>query len=452
MPPKLSQANNPYADIVGDGPYGQNNATYSTSTPAPALAPTEPKAMRTGKKVEFTPYFDPSDTRNDEDLRSKKRVSFGTAVGAKDPARPALSTKDGNAKLRREARDKVMDVVDKCNLGAFQKEKVNTAVPMRPPRTPVKKESAPKTPTAPMKARGILKDVAISRSMEAPVFESKRTNEKERNSLSVIVEAPSPLKLTTKPPNTRFGERTPVLDHILKLRAEEQAKTLAKLEGELGGVSVQEGNTPTKHAKKTSREEKRKGAEFLPNMDLGDSIDWGSSLYELAGKPTAPAKTAVVKAIEEDYVRTHDASSNVYSSDDDDEIAKLTKAVAGLRPFQDLPSSTPNRTSFQRKSAVPEGLDLSKIMAVKEESEELTSKQVPPEKTSDEAMAEVYEALEATEAAARSGDVVEASRNSSKESFATVSSDDYERVGSPAELETEHNGGKKRWFGGFRKG
>jgi hypothetical protein len=44
-PPKPVQALNPYAEIVGDGPYGKNGATYTTPTPLP----TEPKAMRTEK-------------------------------------------------------------------------------------------------------------------------------------------------------------------------------------------------------------------------------------------------------------------------------------------------------------------------------------------------------------------------------------------------------------------
>jgi hypothetical protein len=470
-PPKPVQAQNPYAEIVGDGPYGKNGATYTTPTPLP----TEPKAMRlqNRKKVDFTPYFDPSDTRNDKDLRSSKRVSFDAALETKseDSFRPVLGAKTKNAKLHQKATDteevgnktvKVLAAKDCSNMGAFQKEtviskrsgfvkeKILPAVPMSPPppRTPVKMDAMPKTPTTPTKLRSILEDVALPRSLEGSEVEGKRTAAKESKRLSAIVEAPSPLKLSTKKSTDPrpLKERTPTLDQIVKLRAEEQAKALAALEG-TPQESGQRASVPeTQHKKKTSREEKRKGVEFIPNLDLGDSIDWGKSFYESTSPPPVPPKSAkrnLTAAVEVD-----DGSSSVYSSDEEDDIEKLTQAIAGLHPFQDLPSSTP-RTSFPRRSAVPEGLDLEKIKAVKGRVEELSSKDVPREKTSDEAMAEVLEALEATEAAARGERSLKES--SSKESFATLSSDDYEQVGSPTELETDENGVKRRWFKGFRK-
>jgi hypothetical protein len=427
--------------------------------------------LQNRKKVDFTPYFDPSDTRNDEDLRSPKKVSFDTALEAKDSFRPVLGAKDKNAKLHQEATDteevgnktvKALAAKNYSNMGAFQKEtitskrsgfvkeKILSTVPMSPPppRTPVKMDAMPKTPTEPTKIKGILKDVAMPQALERSEVEGKRTTAKESKPLSAIVEAPSPLKLSTKnSTNSRpSAERTPTLDQIVKLRAEEQAKALAALEG----VSDQQASvSETQHKKKTSKEEKRKGVEFIPDLNLGDSIDWGKPLYELAAPPPVPTKSAkrnLTAAVDVD-----DASSSIYSSDDEDDeddIENLTQAVAGLRPFQDLPSSTP-RTSFHRRSAVPEGLDLEKIKAVKGGTEGQSSKDVPREKTSDEAMMEVLEALEATEAAARGERSLKES--SSKESFATLSSDDYEQVGSPTELETNENGVKRRWFKGFRK-
>jgi hypothetical protein len=441
---------NPYADIVGSGPYGENQATY---TAPPPFAPSEPRAMRQKKRVEFAPYFDPSDTRNDEDLRSKEKVNFDTCA--------VLGAKDKNAKLRQESREKIDDAVTEQNIGketpttkrdGFVKEKVLPALPST--KTPVKTESRPKTPTAPMKPRSIFKDVAIPRSLEA---EGKRTgaNSTESKRLSVIVEAPSPLKLSTKKQHTRPAvERTPTLDHIVKLRTEEQAKALAALEGKPPKAAQQARVPETQHKKKASSEEKRKGIEFIPDIDFADSVDWGKSLHELAGPP--PPKSA-----QRNLAGTADAAggdvndaSSVYSSDEDadgGEIEKLTNAVAGLRPFQDLPSLTPDRTSFRRKSAVPEGLDLGKLKAGKEESAGVAER----EKTTDEAMAEVLEALEAleateaTEAAARGAGSLKES--SSKESFVTASSDEYEQIGSATELETDQNGGKERWFTGFRQ-
>jgi hypothetical protein len=416
---------NPYADIVGSGPYGPNQATYSAPRP-----PTEPKAMRVAKKVEFTPYFDPTETRNDKDLRSPKKSKFADIFGAKkaqDTVRPVLGSKDENAKLRQDATAKIKAATPQCNeeaeklLQFFKQEK---AVP----KTPVKMDVGPKTPTAPVKPKGILKDVAIPKSLEKKKEVAFSPPQSEPKPLSTIVEAPWPLKISASKQAS-----TPTLDHIRAIRASEQAKALAALEGNhVPQMRLRESETPTKHARKTSREEKRKGIEFLPNVDLGDSIDWGKSLHDLAAQ----------EVDRDDGNDADGASSSAYSSDNEDEIDKLTKAIAGLRPFQDLPSPTP-RNSFRRKSAVPEGLDLKKIKAVKQEPEE-----VAQEKTSDEAMAEVLEALEATEAAARGED---ASRTSSKESLVTLSSDDYEQVGSAAESKTDQNGAKRRWLKGFRK-
>jgi hypothetical protein len=435
---KISEAAmNPYADIVGNGPYGQDQASYTSSSGPPP----EPKAMhKEKKKVEFTPYFDPSETRNDDDLRSHKNVTFGTGLWAKDRKnvfRPALGAKDENTKLRQEATQRATAKCDEEQaeklLQLFNKE----AAPINPPKTPVRRESGVQTPSAPMKSKGILKDVAIPGSLGKRNEVEFETPHPESKPLSAVVEAPSPLKLSTKKQDSRSaGERTPTLDHIRKLRAEEQAKTLAALEGvqQTPQVSVQEASSST-YRKKTSREGKRRGIEFLPNVDLGDSIDWGKSLHDLAAH----------EVDKYDSDEANGASSSVYSSDadDEDEIDKLTKAIAGMRPFQNLPSPTP-LNSFQRQSAVPEGLDLGKIKALKKVPEE----KVAQEKTSDEAMAEVLEALAAIEAAARGED---ASRTSSKESLATISSDDYEQVGLAAELQTDQNGVKRRWFKGFRK-
>ena len=56
--------------------------------------------------------------------------------------------------------------------------------------------------------------------------------------------------------------------------------------------------------------------------------------------------------------------SSVYSIENnaqEDEIEKLTKAIAGLRPFQDLPPPSPKKKAFERMSAVPVGLNVGKI-------------------------------------------------------------------------------------------
>ena len=74
-------------------------------------------------------------------------------------------------------------------------------------------------------------------------------------------------------------------------------------------------------------------------------------------------------------------------------------------------------------------------------------------RTQAEAEAELLKVLNTTnEGTGRDGAGVGTSQeNSSAESFATVSSDDYERIRAEDELASEQNGVKRRWYKGFRK-
>ena len=147
----------------------------------------------------------------------------------------------------------------------------------------------------------------------------------------------------------------------------------------------------------------------------------------------------------------------MYSSDgttEEDEIDRLSKAIAGLQTFQNLPPLSPKKADFQRKSAVPEGLDMSKIGADKEESSnENELQQVPQEKSLEEAHMGLLEyfnvPLEATETG--KADAQTPQTSSSQKSFTTASTGDFERVGSQEKLGQEQNGVKRRWYRGFRK-
>jgi hypothetical protein len=416
---------NPYADIVGGGPFAQNQASYTT-----------PKDKKS-KKRDFTPYFEATDPRNHADLQSPNKYSF-------------LGTKDVNQKLHQ-------DTTDAIKIATEKRDKTKTDKPL-----PLLPSSAPQTPK---------KDNAMEQKFQMPTSpkwpksrpssSGKSTETHYTKLLDAIVEAPSPLNITNKRRQAQQSVgRTPTIDRVLQLRAEEQAKTLANLEGEILGHKAA-GDSPQDIPRElikrvsdsesqylprvTSREQKRHASEFISGLNV-------SSQNEREGM-CLMADAAVA-------AKDEDASSSVYSSDgsdQEDEIERLTKAIAGIRPFQDLPCPSPTRKEFKRKSAVPAGLDMSKIIARKEGSEDgkgtRQSQGEPRERTLLEAEADLLKLLNATgeDTGTGSAAIGTSQSDSSTESFAMASSEDYEQIGADGELVTEQNGVKRRWYKGFRK-
>ncbi|CAN9376212.1 unnamed protein product [Alternaria alternata] len=190
------------------------------------------------------------------------------------------------------------------------------------------------------------------------------------------------------------------------------------------------------------RESKQQAFEFIASP-VSPEIQRRGDIYTIPDA-VAPAKTA-------------SASSSVYSSDgttEEDEIDRLSKAIAGLQTFQNLLPLSPKKAEFQRKSAVPEGLNMSKIGAGKEESNNGNElQQVPREKSLEEAQIGLLEYFNAPLEAIGTGkaDAQTPQTSSSQKSFTTASTGDYERVGSQEKLRQEQNGVKKRWYRGFRK-
>ena len=440
------QWHNPYAEIVGGGLYAQDQVTHTTSTSPKNTSRTAAKDNK-GNRRDFTPYFDAADPRNHVDLRSPDKYNFP-------------GTKDVNQKLRQNTTDAIKLATEK--RGKSKADQPLPSLPEHEPQTPVKRKSAPLPPILPrfnFENPPISAKLAKSRTAS---FRKSAETQQNTTPLSAINEAPSPLNASNK---RRSVDRTPTLDRVLALRAEEQAKALAKLEGDvLEDKPVDDGeqHIPRELVKRisdsesqcisrvTSREEKRHASEFVPGMKVPglDEREGGCVMDDPVGR---------AKEEEEDG-----AGSSVYSSVDnaqEDKIEQLTKAVAGLRPFQDLPppSPSPKKKTFERQSAVPVGLDVGKIGKRKGGLGDAAGSKLKPEqlggRTQVEAEAELLQALNATDkgTGGSSAGVGTSPENSSAESFATVSSDDYEQIRADDELASEQNGVKRRWYKGFRK-
>ncbi|KAF1939223.1 hypothetical protein EJ02DRAFT_457173 [Clathrospora elynae] len=90
--------------------------------------------------------------------------------------------------------------------------------------------------------------------------------------------------------------------------------------------------------------------------------------------------------------------------------------------------------SFQLMSAVPAGLNLGKTKAAEE-----------PGKENKEEVGDAKKGA-ATTAGLK---VPKSIATPSVESLATASSEEYEQIGTPTDMESDQNGVKTRWFKGF---
>jgi len=443
------QWHNPYAEIVGGGPYAQDQVTHTISSPPKNKSGTATKDNK-GNRRDFTPYFDAADPRNQTDLKSPDKYNF-------------LGTKDVNQKMRQDTTDAIKLATEK--RGKSKADKPLQSLPEHEPKTTlVKRKSAPLPPILPRFPfeNPTIISAKLAKSRTASVRKSAETPTQYTTPLSAIDEAQSPLNASNK---RRSVDRTPTLDRVLALRAEEQAKALAQLEGDIQEDKLTgdgEQHIPRELVKRisdsesrciprvTSREEKRHASEFVPGMGM-------EGLDEREGGCVMDDPDVRAKEEEEEGAR-----SSAYSSDNnakEDEIEQLTKAIAGLKPFQDLPppSSSPKKKAFLRQSAVPMGLDVGKIGKGKEGLGDAADSKPKPEelggRTQVEAEAELLKVLNATDEGTGRGSagVGTSQENSSAESFATVSSDDYEQIGAEDELASEQNGVKRRWYKGFRK-
>jgi hypothetical protein len=286
---------------------------------AAGMAEAEYIGERTRRR-DFTPYFDAADARNGMDLCSPDKEGF----------RHAFAKKDMNQKLRQ-------NTIETMKAATAKRVTVH-AERMSEPRVPPRAFNEELHPTSPR----FKSKFAIPASPKTPraiaVPASGPVSYQCPDTLSSVLEAPSPLRISSdNQPNTLSKhKRTSTLDRILNLRAEEQAKALARLQGELykpseTKVTKQQAPDALTHGKGGSENQR------IAHLDLCESKQ---QAFEFIASPVSPESqrrkdictipNAVAPA------KTASASSSVYSSDgttEEDEIDRLSKAIAGLETF-----------------------------------------------------------------------------------------------------------------------
>ncbi|KAH6846838.1 hypothetical protein B0T12DRAFT_357599 [Alternaria alternata] len=432
----MTAFNNPYLDIVGDGPYGRNQAMYT----AAGMAEAESIGERTRRR-DFTPYFDAADARNGMDLCSSDKEGF----------RHALAKKDMNQKLRQDTIETMKAATAKRGTGHTERTSE--------PRVPLRASNEIRHPTTPKFKSKFTIPASPKTPRAIAVPASGPVSYQWPDTLSPVFEAPSPSKISSdNQPNTLSKhKRISTLDRILNLRVEEQAKALARLQGELykpseTNVTKQQAPDALTHGKSGSESQR------IAHFDLRGSKQQAFEFIASQVSPESQRRKDICTI--PDVVapdKTASAGSSVYSSDgttEEDEIDRLSKAIAGLQTFQHLTPPSQKKAEFQRKSALPEGLDMSKIRAGREESDnENKLQQVPREKSLEESQIGLLEYSNAPVEATGTGkaDAQTPQTSSSQKSFATASTGDYERVESQEKLGQKQNGVKRRWYRGFRK-
>jgi hypothetical protein len=120
-------------------------------------------------------------------------------------------------------------------------------------------------------------------------------------------------------------------------------------------------------------------------------------------------------------------------------------AMGDISYFQNIASLPPTHRSYERKSAVPAPLAVSDIKVADNAQKIAFDDQLRPwlPGTKTEALKEEKQKP------------VQESAQASKESIATVSSgtlSEFERIGTPLNMESDQNGGARRkWYKGFRR-
>jgi hypothetical protein len=301
----------------------------------------------------------------------------------------------------------------------------------------------------------MLKEATLKRSPVCERTENISEVGKERKPLPTIIEAPLPLKTKVLDRNSK-GEKasTPTFEHVLKLRAEEQAKVLDKVEGVKTGshetkarkVTQSVNDSETEHVRIKLRGENRRGTEFVPPTELALEI----SSSEDSARPLHDMATKRNQVSMDTTAHPNDESS---SSDE-------KEAVEGMGVFQGLSAWPSERSSMQRTSAICPTLYSQRDQAMSKEPKKMNTKEMESEpgsqkqpkkasthkKTLSEVEADIWETIEISGTGA-----LEQNGKSSAESLATTSSEDYERVNGTAGMDSEQNGVKRHWHKGFRR-
>lgn len=210
-------------------------------------------------------------------------------------------------------------------------------------------------------------------------------------------------------PDYKTRVSSPILDEVLMLRAEVQDKILEDIGDD--NEDVAQDKRKAERQKGSRVEEVREVEEptrpktpaLIPDMGVSDE-NWAQPLYELASSEQSSKR----------------ASREV------DPIDALSDAMEELRVFQEIGSSSRGDTAKIMTTPVVD-LGLS-----------------PGSSGVEGAKAQEKEAVSSIPSV------------SSKESFKSlslksVSSDDFEKVHKPMAAESEENGGRRKWYKGFRR-
>ncbi|KAF2128955.1 hypothetical protein P153DRAFT_367254 [Dothidotthia symphoricarpi CBS 119687] len=309
------------------------------------------------RRREFKPFVDMPEEGS---ARKKKDVDV--------EKRPALGSKDVNQKLNPPA----LLTRKSCTLDPSNSiGKSGATQQVSDP------EDMP-GPASHSKPSVMMSDVR-KRRREAD-FDRSLPSAKETIRMSIHIEEPAPLTIQKTQIPTDLQPLSPTIQHLRKLRAEDQEFRLAKLWAEEQETNLAEDGT-------------------VPHLRTHNPLE-----KETKNVDSDPRR----KPLDE----TESDASSV------SEMTRLTSALEDWCVFQNLTSLSSDSpgltyTSFERKSAVPNSLNLKASKSAKKSARRGATKSV--------------------------------------ESFSTAASEHFERLGTPTGSETEINGARKKWYRGFRK-
>jgi len=436
---------NPYAEIVGGGPYAQQSAANDGT----AIVQDMPYAYKKDYDKKVASQHDPPAEnpviRESKDSRFRLCLGMlyiwrheGVVSSTTDRFRRSVGKQDANQKLHQGATATIQASTAKC--GGKRNEAPGPLAYANTTKLSFKKESHPKAPSSPLKS-SYRPETQMSPSFPIvktdPISFFTKQTFVHRSSL-IVEEISRPKEFSKKQESMQGIERTPTLDLVCKLRAEEQAKALAMPEGQR--LEVEEcreyGLDPASSLTHSTTES---GIPQVPgNISHDDELHRAKSITGL------------------DFPDESRASSSVYSSDDDDDLDKLAKAVTDLLPFEERPSPS-KMGAFPHHSEIAQGLDLHEIQAA-EKQQAGVSKSCEKlgrleDVTTAEAEAGCPDAPSTMDASVRciGEDRYISAEHSSSESLATLTLEEYDQISDEEKLEVEQSGVNRQWYKVFRR-
>ena len=248
-----------------------------------------------GRKSDFMPYLDPEDARNTDELESTvERAEESAAL------RPALGNKHVNQKLGPAAVDNLGTATTARNADSTEQRLESHILPW---------------PTLGLTGRTATK-------FDAEAFpELPYAAAKDAHPMSTLIEEPSPLRIIKVKISRAATEKvasSPTLQKIRKLRAEEQTRTLARLQRELVEATIQDTHETGSQDVDIFSSQTVASTDFedhrLVNVQRGESVPEGLDLEKIAAakenqarrpslRGSAASVDSVVSAKSEDFER-----------------------------------------------------------------------------------------------------------------------------------------------------